>query len=97
MERIVFNSLIKSTKKNNLWLNILSAEKIDDDKYIIEYKVVFENDVGDKIKYGDFTYRSNLYEFGSKEQSFIRQLIKIRSAVIASATTDTITAEVIVI
>jgi len=97
MERIVFNSLIKSTKKNNLWLNILSAEQIDNDKYIIEYKVVFENDVGDKIKYGDFTYHSYLSEFGSKEQSFIRQLIKIRSAVIASATTDTITAEVTII
>lgn len=97
MERIVFNSLIKSTKKNNLWLNILSAEQIDDDKYIIEYKVVFENDVGDKIKYGDFTYHSHLSEFGSKEQSFIRQLIKIRSAVIASATTSTITAEVTII
>ena len=89
MEKIIFNSLIKSTKKNNLWLNILSAEQTDNDKHIIEYKVVFENDVGVKIRHGDFIYRSYLSEFGNKEQSFIRQLIKIRSAVIASATTIT--------
>jgi hypothetical protein len=89
MEKIIFNSLIKSTKKNNLWLNILSARQINKDNYIIEYKTIFENDNGEKIKADDFTYYSYLSEFGNKEQSFIGQLIKIRSAVIASATTIT--------
>ena len=98
MEKILFNSLIKSTQKPNsphLWLNILSAIKekknipkqglVDD--YIIEYSLVFEKENKEKIKVNGFTYKAYLSEFANKEKSFISQLIKMRAAIEESATT----------
>ena len=121
MDKIFFNSLLKSTQKpynQHLWLNILSAEKAkkkvpkqeynkflkkqstfytDVDDYLIEYKTVYENGNGEKIKNDDFIYHAFLSEFANKEQSFIRQLIKIRSAVVASAKTETVIAETTIV
>jgi len=110
MNKIIFNSLLKSTQKpynQHLWLNILSAvkekkkipkqekNKINVYDYLIEYKLVFENGKGEKIKNDDFIYHTYLSEFANKEQTFIRQLIKLRDAVIESG--KTITTEAVVI
>lgn len=119
MEKIIFNSLLKSTQKPynpHLWLNILSATKekkkvpkkewskflkmqttkyIDVDDYLIEYKLVFENGKGEKIKNDSLIYHAYLSEFANKEQSFIKQLIKIRTVVVNSG--KTITVETVVI
>ena len=86
MEKIIFNSLLKNTQKPKTWFNIISAIKEPSD-YIIEYKIVFEKENGEKIKNNDFIYKSSLSSFAKKEQSFINQLIKIRSAVFTAATT----------
>jgi hypothetical protein len=86
MEKIIFNSLLKNTQKPKTWFNIISAIKEPSD-YIIEYKIVFEKENGEKIKNNDFIYKSSLSSFAKKEQSYINQLIKIRSAVFTAATT----------
>lgn len=95
MEKIIFNSLLKNTQKEKTWFNIISAVKEPSD-YIIEYKIVFEKENGEKRKYGDFVYKTNLSSFAKKEQSFIRQLIKIRYAVIKSSAT-TVVAETTIV
>lgn len=95
MEKIIFNSLLKNTQKQKTWFNIISAVKESPD-YIIEYKIVFEKENGEKIKYGDFVYKANLSSFAKKEQSFIRQLIKIRSAVVA-VSAKTVVAETTIV
>ena len=121
MDKIVFNSLLKSTQKPynpHLWLNILSATKekkkvpkkewskflkmqttkyIEVDDYIIEYILIFETGNGERIKNKDFVYHAYLSEFANKEQMFIKQLIKLRTAIKESATTETITTEVTII
>jgi hypothetical protein len=113
MEKIVLNSLLKSTQKpynQYLWLNIISATKekrkppkndkwnefIDD--YIIEYKTVFkEVNSNNSVKSG-FIYKSYLSEFAIKEQTFIRQLINLRSIAFKNdEIKNTVMAEVTVI
>lgn len=94
MEKIIFNSLLKNTQKPKTWFNIISAIKEPSD-YIIEYKIVFEKENGEKIKNNDFIYKSSLSSFAKKEQSYINQLIKIRTVVVNSS--KTITAETVVI
>ena len=99
MEYIIFNSLIKSTLNKFLWYNIKSATKgkkkvpkkvknsseyVEVDDYIIEYRILY----GDgKVKMDNFTHSSYLSDFGNKEKSFITQLIKLRTAVVTSAST----------
>lgn len=115
MDKIVLNSLLKSTKKPynpHLWLNILSAEStkkkvpkqekqtthyIEVDDYLIEYILVFESGNGEKVKNKDFVYHAYLSEFANKEQTFIKQLIKLRTSVKESATTETVVAETTII
>ena len=94
MEKIIFNSLLKNTQKPKTWFNIISAIKEPSD-YIIEYKIVFEKENGEKIKKNDFIYKSSLSSFAKKEQSYINQLIKIRTVVVNGG--KTITAETVVI
>ena len=94
MEKIIFNSLLKNTQKPKTWFNIISAIKEPSD-YIIEYKIVFEKENGEKIKNNDFIYKSSLSSFAKKEQSYINQLIKIRTVVVNGG--KTITAETVVI
>lgn len=94
MEKIVLNSLLKSTQKpfnKYLWLNIISAAKekrkapkndkwnefIDD--YIIEYKTVFKDVNSVTSVKSHFIYKSYLSDFAVNEQSFIKQLINLRS------------------
>lgn len=105
MEKIILNSLLKSTQKPknpHLWLNILSAipEKkkvpksewskflkkqttnyVEVDDYLIEYILVFETGNGEKIKNEEFVYKSYLSEFANKEESLIRQMIKLKTSV----------------
>ena len=99
MEYIIFNSVIKSTLNKFLWYNIKSARKgkkkvprkvknsteyVEVDDYIIEYRLLY----GDgKAKTDNFTRSSYLSDFGNKEKSFITQLIKLRTAVVTSAST----------
>ena len=82
-----------------LWYNIKSARKgkkkvprkvknsteyVEVDDYIIEYRLLY----GDgKAKTDNFTRSSYLSDFGNKEKSFITQLIKLRTAVVTSAST----------
>ena len=103
MEKVILNSLLKSTKKPynpHLWLNILSAhpEKkkvlkteydktlkkqtthyIEVDDYIIKYILVYETGNGEKIKNEEFVYNAYLSEFAKKEESLIRQMIKLKT------------------
>lgn len=82
-------SATKSKKKvpqklydEKLKRNVTSYVEVDD--YIIEYKVLY----GDgKVKMDNFTHSSYLSDFGNKEKSFITQLIKLRTAVVTSAST----------
>ena len=121
MDKIILNSLLKSTQKPknpHLWLNILSAESakkkvpkhgfdktlkkqttnyIEVDDYIIEYILVFETGNGEKVKNKDFIYHAYLSEFADKEQTFINQIIKLRTSVKESATTETVVAETTII
>lgn len=107
MEYIIFNSVIKSTLNKFLWYNIKSATKakkkvprkvknsteyVEVDDYIIEYRLLY----GDgKAKTDNFTHSSYLSDFGSKEKSFITQLIKLRTAVVDSASTVVVAETVI--
>lgn len=95
MENIIFNSLIKSSKKPSLWLNIRSAAKTTNDDYIIEYSLVFEKENGEKIKANNFAYKAYLSDFATKEKEYIKQLIKLRCAVKESASTVVAEATVI--
>lgn len=94
MDYIIFNSLLKSTLKKDVWLNIKSARYDSDAKdYIIEYKVLY----GDrKIKIDNFLHSSYLRELGDYERMFITQMIKLRTAIIDSYNGKKVTAVTIV-
>lgn len=94
MDYIIFNSLLKSTLKKDVWLNIKSARYDADAKdYIIEYKVLY----GDrKIKIDNFLHSSYLKELGDYERMFITQMIKLRTAIIDSYNGKKVTAVTIV-
>lgn len=69
-------------------------EEVDD--YIIEYRLFF-NKVNNENK-SDFIYKAYLSDFANKEQSFIRQLINLRSIIIKeNEKATTVMAEVTVI
>ena len=70
---------------------------IEVDDYIIEYILVFETGNGEKVKNKDFIYHAYLSEFADKEQTFINQIIKLRTSVKESATTETVVAETTII
>ena len=95
MDYIIFNSLLNSTLKKDIWLNIRSATydaNVED--YIIEYKVLY----GDrKIKIDNFLHSSYLRELGDYERMFITQMIKLRTAIIDSYNGKKVVTEVTII
>jgi len=80
----------------NKFLKKQTSFYVEVDDYIIEYKLVFGDANGNKQKLENFIYHAYLSEFANKEQSFINQLIKIRSAVIKSSAT-TVVAETTIV
>lgn len=59
------------------------------DDYLIEYKLFTELVNGERVPVDNFTHKSFLSEFNPTENKFITELIKLRQAVIESATTVT--------
>ena len=57
--------------------------------YLIEYKLFTELVNGEKAPVDNFTHKSFLTEFNPTEKKFIEEMIKLRQAVIESATTIT--------
>jgi hypothetical protein len=87
---------VSKQKWNELFKKQTTCYEYVDD-YLIEYILVFENGNGEKIKNKEFIYHAYLSEFANKEQMYIKELIKLRSSVKSSATTETVMAEVTVI
>ena len=83
----------KSVFSNYLKKNTYIYNDVDD--YLIEYKLFTELVNGEKAPVDNFTHKSFLSEFNPTENKFITELIKLRQAVIESATTVT-TATVII-
>ena len=80
VEQFFLNTTIKSSVKPDMWLKVITAKKSTSD-YIIEYKIIFENEKGEKIKNDNFTRKTLLSDFAKKERNFITQLIKLGNAV----------------
>ena len=78
----------KSVFSNYLKKNTYIYNDVDD--YLIEYKLFTELVNGERTPVDNFTHKSFLTEFNPKENKFISELIKLRKAVIESATTVTI-------
>jgi hypothetical protein len=99
--KLIYNVIsIESAKKrvakpvysNYLKKNTYIYNDVDD--YLIEYKLFTELVNGKKVPVDNFTHKSFLTEFNPTENKFITELIKLRQAVIESATT--ITTEVVI-
>ena len=99
--KLIYNVIsIESTKKrvakpvysNYLKKNTYIYNNVDD--YLIEYKLFTELVNGEKAPVDNFTHKSFLTEFNPAEKKFIEEMIKLRQAVIESATT--ITTEIVI-
>jgi hypothetical protein len=77
----------KPVYSNYLKKNTYIYNNIDD--YLIEYKLFTELVNGEKAPVDNFTHKSFLTEFNPTEKKFIEEMIKLRQAVIESATTIT--------
>ena len=77
----------KSVFSNYLKKNTYIYNDVDD--YLIEYKLFTELVNGERVPVDNFTHKSFLSEFNPTENKFITELIKLRQAVIESATTVT--------
>ena len=71
------------------WSDLLKREVtkytyVDD--YIIEYKIIFEKENGEKDKANDFIYTAFLSEFHEKEKEYITELLKLSGAIVTAAT-----------
>ena len=71
------------------WSDLLKREitkytYVDD--YIIEYKIIFEKENGEKDKTNDFIYTAFLSEFHEKEKEYITELLKLSGAIVTAAT-----------
>lgn len=78
----------KPVYSNYLKKNTYIYNNVDD--YLIEYKLFTELVNGEKAPVDNFTHKSFLTEFNPTEKKFIEEMIKLRKAVIESATTVTI-------
>jgi len=94
--KFIYNIIsIESAKKrvakpvysNYLKKNTYIYNNVDD--YLIEYKLFTEIVNGEKTPVDNFTHKSFLTEFNPTEKKFIEEMIKLRKAVIESATTIT--------
>ena len=94
--KFIYNVIsIESAKKrvakpvysNYLKKNTYVYNDVDD--YLIEYKLFTELVNGERTPVDNFTHKSFLSEFNTTENKFITELIKLRQAVIESATTIT--------
>lgn len=54
---------------------------IENDDYIIEYNLLFENVNNEKVRVNNFTYKSFLSEFGNKEMKFLTAIIKLKGLI----------------
>lgn len=77
----------KPVYSNYLKKNTYVYNDVDD--YLIEYKLFTELVNGERTPVDNFTHKSFLSEFNTTENKFITELIKLRQAVIESATTIT--------
>ena len=71
------------------WSDLLKREVtkytyVDD--YIIEYKIIFEKENGEKDKSNNFIYTAFLSEFHEKEKEYITELLKLSGAIVTAAT-----------
>ena len=71
------------------WSDLLKREitnytYVDD--YIIEYKIIFEKENGEKDKSNNFIYTAFLSEFHEKEKEYITELLKLSGAIVTAAT-----------
>lgn len=82
----------KPVYSNYLKKNTYVYNDVDD--YLIEYKLFTELVNGERTPVDNFTHKSFLTEFNTTENKFITELIKLRQAVIESATT--VTTEVVI-
>ena len=77
----------KPVYSNYLKKNTYIYNDVDD--YLIEYKLFTEIVNKERVSANNFTYKSFLSEFNPTEKKFIEEMIKLRKAVIESATTIT--------
>jgi hypothetical protein len=77
----------KPVYSNYLKKNTYIYNDVDD--YLIEYKLFTELVNGEMVPVDNFTHKSFLSEFNTTENKFITELIKLRQAVMESATTIT--------
>lgn len=77
----------KPVYSNYLKKNTYVYNDVDD--YLIEYKLFTELVNGERTPVDNFMHKSFLSEFNTTENKFITELIKLRQAVIESATTIT--------
>ena len=79
--------VVKPVFSDYLKKNTYIYNNVDD--YLIEYKLFTELVNGERVPVDNFTHKSFLTEFNPTENKFISELIKLRKAVIESATTIT--------